>query len=250
MHHRLSSKVAFITGGGSWIGKEIANVFAREGAKVFIVGLEEKKLAQTASAITQAGGVASYAVVDVRNENIIQTAIAKTVSLYGKIDILVQNAGIYPSVMLNQMTLPDWQKVIDVNLTGTFIVLKLILPILKKQNSGRAIFISSITGNETGYPGYAHYAASKAGMNGLMRTAALELATHHITVNSIGPGNIFNEEMFIASQAEREAMLKAIPLGRIGKPIDVANLALFLASDESSFITGQHFVIDGGETIS
>jgi len=250
MTNRLSNKVAFITGGGSWIGKEIAKVFAREGAKVFIMGRDEAKLAKTAKEIEEIGGVISYAVADISNEDNVQAAATKSLSIYGKIDILVQNAGIYPSAVLDKMTLRDWRHVIDVNLTGTFIVLKSLSEIIKKQRNGRVIFISSIAGDEIGYPGYAHYTSSKSGMNGLMRTAALELAKHNITVNSIDPGNILNEDAFTVSKADMDEMLMAIPLGRVGKPIDVANLALFLASDESGFITGQSFVIDGGETIT
>ena len=120
---------------------------------------------------------------------------------------------------------------------------------MKNQNYGKIVFISSIAGERIGFPGFSHYAASKAGMNGLMRTAALELAKHNITVNSIEPGNIFNEDAYAASRVEMKQMLAAIPLGRLGKPIDVAHLALFLSSDESNFITGQNFVVDGGEII-
>lgn len=250
MTNRLSNKVAFITGGGSWIGKEIAKVFSCEGAKIFIIGRDEKKLTQTVKEIEDAGGDASYAVADISNGDTVQAAATIALSAYGKIDILVQNAGIYPSIMLDKMTLRDWQQVINVNLTGTFIVLKSVSEIIKKQKNGRVIFISSIAGDEIGYPGYAHYTASKSGMNGLMRTAALELAINNITVNSIDPGNILNEDIFTVSKMDIDEMLKSIPLRRIGKPLDVANLALFLASDESGFITGQNFVVDGGETIT
>jgi 3-oxoacyl-[acyl-carrier protein] reductase len=249
MNNQLLNKVAFITGGGSWIGKEIAKVFSHEGATIFIIGRDEKKLIQTAKEIEEMGGTVSYAVADISNENSIQSAVADVLSTYGKIDILVQNAGIYPSTMLETMTLQNWQQVIDINLTGTFIVLKSVAEIIKKQKNGRVIFISSIAGDEVGYPGYAHYTASKSGMNGLMRTAALELAKYHITVNSIDPGNILNQEVFPVSKADMDEMIKAIPIGRAGQPIDVANLALFLASDKSEFITGQNIVIDGGETI-
>ncbi|HEX2549302.1 MAG TPA: SDR family NAD(P)-dependent oxidoreductase [Gammaproteobacteria bacterium] len=247
MNNRLLDKVAFITGGGSWIGKEIAKIFSREGAKVFIVGRDENKLIQT---VKEIGASISYAVADVTNEDTIQAAVTKALSIYEKIDILVQNAGIYPSMMLDKMTLENWRHVIDINLTGTFIVLKSLSEIIKKQKNGRMIFISSIAGDEMGYPGYAHYTASKSGMNGLMRTAAIEFAKYHVTVNSIDPGNILNQNEFTTSKADMDEMIKSIPLGRIGKPIDVANLALFLASDESGFITGQNIVIDGGETIT
>lgn len=250
MNKRLSNKTALITGGGSWIGKETAKLFAREGAKVFIIGRNEEKLKQSCDEINKLGGQASYGLADISEEKAVDIAIKQALSKYSQIDILVQNAGIYPSDMLENMTLSAWKKVIDINLTGSFIVLKAAVDALKKQSKGRVVFISSISGEEMGYPGFAHYTASKAGMNGLMRTAALELAKFNITVNSIDPGNIFNEDAFSVSNEEIKTMLSNIPLGRFGQPIDVANLALFLASDESSFITGQNFVLDGGETIA
>ena len=248
--NRLTGKTAFITGGGTWIGKAIAKLFALEGANVFLVARDEKRLITTKQEIEANGGIVDYAVADVSKESEVELATTKAIATFGEIDIFVQNAGIYPSAMLNDMTLAEWRHVLDVNLTGTFITLKALANHIKKLANSRIIFISSIAGEQMGFRGYAHYTASKAGMNGFMRTAALEFAQHNITVNSIDPGNIFNDAVSTASATEMDAMLKAIPLGRIGKPIDVANLALFLASDESSFITGQNFIIDGGETIS
>src|SRR5580700_1579746 len=133
MSNRLLNKVAFITGGGSWIGKEIAKVFSREGSKIFIIGRDEKKLIQTAKEIEESGCIISYATADISNENSVQAAVTQALSIYGKIDILVQNAGIYPSILLDKMTLNDWRHVIDINLTGTFIVLKALSEIIKKQ---------------------------------------------------------------------------------------------------------------------
>ena len=250
MQKRLSDKVAFITGGGSWIGKEIATLFASEGAQVFIVGRDEKKLQKTEQEIKGLSGIISYYVADVRKEDEVNNALHSAISIYGKIDILVQNAGIYPFAFIKNMTFQNWKEVIDVNLTGTFLITKSVSEIMKNEKSGRIIFISSIAGEEIGYPGLSHYSASKAGMNGFMRSAALELAPHKITVNSIDPGNIMNTESFPVDEKAMANMLRRIPLGRLGQPLDVANIALFLASDESSFITGQKFVVDGGETIS
>ena len=130
------------------------------------------------------------------------------------------------------MTFQNWKEVIDVNLTGTFLITKSVSEIMKNEKSGRIIFISSIAGEEIGYPGLSHYSASKAGMNGFMRSAALELAPHKITVNSIDPGNIMNTESFPVDEKAMANMLRRIPLGRLGQPLDVANIALFLASDE------------------
>ncbi|MEO8401674.1 MAG: SDR family NAD(P)-dependent oxidoreductase [Gammaproteobacteria bacterium] len=250
MNQKLVGKVAIVTGGGSWIGKEIAALYASQGAMVFILGRDVVKLKQAVTEISHDGGNAGYIQTDISQEQSVHRAIEHIISEYGQVDIVVQNAAVFPMHAIDKMRVQDWQYVIDINLTGSFIVLKAVATIMKKQQSGKIVFISSIAGEKLGFPGFAHYAASKAGMNGLMRTAALELASYNITVNSIEPGNIFNNEISAASRSEMKAMLDQIPLRRLGKPIDVANLALFLATDESSFITGQNFVVDGGETIN
>ncbi len=250
MKRRLNGKIAIVTGGGSWIGKEIAKVYAKEGAQVFVLGRDAFKLRQAVSEILNLEGNAHYIETDISQEASVKQSIGKIISECGQIDIIVQNAAVFPMHTIDKMRLQDWQQVININLTGSFIVLKTISSIMKKQQYGKIIFISSIAGERLGFPGFSHYSASKAGMNGLMRTAALELAPFNVTVNSIEPGNIFNTETMSASRSEMKHMLDAIPLGRLGKPIDVAHLALFLGSDESSFITGQNFVVDGGEVIN
>lgn len=250
MNSRLADKVALITGGGSWIGKEIAKVFAMEKANVCILGRDAKKLVQTTEEITATGGIATAIPADISQERSIQSAVNQLFNQYGQIDIVVQNAGIYSSCFIEKMSIAEWMKVMTVNLTGSFIVLKSVLEIMKQQCFGKIIFISSIAGEKIGLPGFAHYTASKAGINGLMRTAAIELAEYNINVNSIEPGNILNQDIFKTTPAEMNEMLRTIPLSRLGKPLDVAKLALFLASDDSNFITGQTFVVDGGETIS
>ena len=161
MQKRLSDKVAFITGGGSWIGKEIATLFASEGAQVFIVGRDEKKLQKTEQEIKGLSGIISYYVADVRKEDEVNNALHSAISIYGKIDILVQNAGIYPFAFIKNMTFQNWKEVIDVNLTGTFLITKSVSEIMKNEKSGRIIFISSIAGEEIGYPSLSHYSASK-----------------------------------------------------------------------------------------
>ena len=245
----LHDKVALITGGGSWIGKEIAKQFAHAGAKISVLGRDAKKLVQTVGEIQADNGMAIGIPTDITIESSVKNAIHETLSYFEKIDVVIQNAGIFPAASLEEMSLDEWMKVININLTGSFIVLKSIIEVMKTQRSGKIIFISSIAGEKIGLPGFAHYTASKAGMNGLMRTAALELAKYNISVNSINPGNILNQDEYNVSDGEMAAMLDAIPLRRLGKPSDVASLALFLASDASSFITGQNFTVDGGETI-
>ena len=237
---RLAGKVAFITGGGTWIGRAIAKRFVKEGAVVIIAGH---------SVCALEGEQYQCTPLDVRDPHALNEAVQAVFAKQGKIDILVSNAGIYPMQPLEGMTEEAFREVLDVNLTGSFLSLQAALPALKQSSAGRVIFMSSISGSTKGFAGFAHYTASKAGMDGLMRTAAIELAVHHITVNSICPGNILNPTQTPASDAEIKEMLRDIPLGRLGTPEDVANLALFLASDESSFITGQCFVIDGGEVV-
>lgn len=250
MNKRLQGKAALVTGGGSWIGKAIAERFAKEGASVFVVGRDASKLQATVAEIQHLGGSASWGVADLSNPSEVDLVAKQAIAELGGIDILVQNAGIYPSATLDKMTHQAWQHVIDVNLSGSFHIFKAVMPSLTQRQNGRVIFISSIAGEEVGYSGYAHYAASKAGLNGLMRTAALELGKHNITVNSIDPGNILNLDAMSYSADEVRDMLKCIPIGRAGKPEDVANLALFLASEESGFLTGQNIILDGGEVIN
>lgn len=240
-------KTVFITGGGSWIGKEMANQFALQAANVFIVGRNEEKLKATCDEITSQGGIASYTVADVANEESIKGAINLAYKKYGHLDIIIPNAAIYTDTELTKITLNDWNEVLSINLTGAFLTIKLAAPFIQKSQNGRIIFISSIGGDPIGVKGYGHYCASKAGINGLMRSAALEFAKNNITVNCISPGNICNLDRFQLSSKDIEDMLAQIPLGRIGQPIDVANLALFLASNEANFITGQTFIVDGGE---
>lgn len=248
--YSLEDKVALVTGGGSWIGKEIAKQFANAGAKLVILGRDAKKLTETVAEIQAYNGEAIGIITDISDEQSVISAVEETLAHFQKIDILVQNAGIFPAASLEDMSVEEWTEVIQINLTGSFIILKSVLETMKQQNNGKIIFISSIAGEKIGLPGFAHYTASKAGMNGLMRTAALELAKYNIHVNSINPGNILNQAEQQISNREMMVMLDAIPLKRLGKPYDVASLALFLASDASNFITGQDFTVDGGETVA
>jgi 3-oxoacyl-[acyl-carrier protein] reductase len=177
-------------------------------------------------------------------------AAQMAVARYGRLDILCANAGIFPEVTLEEMTEADWDRVLDINLKGVFLSVKACLPALQEQEGGRIVITSSITGNRTGISGLAHYAASKGGINGFIKTAAMELAPYHITVNGVEPGNILTEGMEAQLGADYiEAQEEAIPLGRMGDPQDIAHAMLFLASDEARYITGQTIIVDGGQIL-
>ncbi|MGC9468020.1 MAG: SDR family oxidoreductase [Anaerolineae bacterium] len=248
--NRLADKVAIVTGGGLGIGRAIAKIFAAEGATVLVSDIDQDAGTQTANEIIGAGGAASFFHGDVSQRVDMEEMARYAIESFGQIDILVANAGIFPETPLDEMEEADWDRVLDINLKGVFLTVKACLPFLKERPAGRILITSSITGNRTGISGLTHYAASKAGINGFIRTAAMELAKHTITVNGVEPGNVLTEGMesqlgadYIAAQEE------AIPLGRMADPEDIAYAMLFLATDEASYITGQTIIVDGGQTL-
>jgi 3-oxoacyl-[acyl-carrier protein] reductase len=169
---------------------------------------------------------------------------------HGKLDILVQNAGIYPWTLIEDTEPEEWDRVMAVNLRGTFLAARAALPPMKQRKYGRMVFTSSITGPRVTSPGHGHYSASKAGINGFIKSAALEFSNYGITVNGVEPGNILTEGMKMhRSLGFIQSMEDAVPLGRLGTPRDIANAVLFLASDEASYITGTTIVVDGGQTL-
>lgn len=250
MGKRLDAKVAIITGSGRGIGRGIAKLFAAEGAKVLVADLDEITGGKTVDEIQKAGGEASFVKVDTSKKPDTENMARAAVERYGRIDILCQNAGIYPEVRIQNMTEADWDNVHAINLKGTFLTVKACLPQMITQKYGKIVVTSSITGPKTGNPGLAHYAATKAGINGFIRTAAIEFAKHNITVNGVEPGNILTEGMKQQLGPEYiRAQEQSIPMGRLGEPEDVAYAMLFLASDESRYITGQTIVVDGGQIL-
>ncbi len=247
---RLRDKVAVITGAGMGIGRAIAEIFGAEGAKIVVVDLDQNAGNQTTDEISQAGGTARFFPGDVSQQLDMEEMARFTTDAFGQIDILCANAGIFPEVSLEEMREADWDQVLDVNLKGVFLSVKACLPHLKRRPSPRILVTSSITGNRTGISGLTHYAASKAGINGFIRTAAMELAEYGITVNGVEPGNILTEGMEIQlGQDYIDAQAEAIPMGRMGDPKDIAHAMLFLASDEADYITGQTIVVDGGQIL-
>jgi 3-oxoacyl-[acyl-carrier protein] reductase len=177
-------------------------------------------------------------------------AVSEAVGKFGGLDIIVQNAGIFPWTLIENIEPEEWDAVLAVNLRGTFLAARAALPIMKARKYGRMVFTSSITGPRVTSPGHGHYSASKAGVNGFIKAAALEFSGYGITVNGIEPGNILTEGIKLhRSEAYIKSMEDAIPLGRLGTPRDIANAALFLASDDASYITGTTIIVDGGQTL-
>lgn len=245
MSKRLQGKTALVIGAARGIGAGIAARFAEEGAFVVIADSLGSDGENTASALG-----ASFVAVDVSRKEDCDKAAAHCLAQHGRIDILVQNAGIYPWTLIENITTEEWDRVMAVNLRGTFLAARAALRAMKKQKSGRMIFTSSITGPRVTSPGHGHYSASKAGINGFIKAAALEFSGYGITVNGIEPGNILTEAVQQSrSEAFLRSMEESIPLGRLGSPRDVANAALFLASDDASYITGTTIVVDGGQTL-
>jgi 3-oxoacyl-[acyl-carrier protein] reductase len=247
---RLKNKIAIVTGSGRGIGRGIASVLAREGASVAVVDLNEKDGRETVSQIEKTGGQAFFVKTDVTKQSEVEGMVRSTVQRFGRVDILCQNVGIYPSALMRDMTEADWDKVLTVNLKSGFFVVKACLPYMEKQKYGRIVMTSSITGPRTAINGLAHYAASKAGINGFIKAVALEYAKSGVTINGIEPGTVLTEGL-VAQLGEEfvKNAEKSIPMGRLATPEDIGRTALFLASDDSEYITGQTIIVDGGQII-
>jgi 3-oxoacyl-[acyl-carrier protein] reductase len=242
---RLKDKVALVTGGARGIGQAIALTFAKEGADIVVADVNLEIASKTALEIEGLGRKALALEMDVTNYEKVEEGINKILDKMGKVDILVNNAGITKDNLVLRMSQAEWDAVINVNLKGTFNCIKAVSRPMVKQRSGRIISIASIIGL-MGNPGQANYAASKAGIIALTKTIAKELASRNINANAIAPGFIQTEMTAKLPEDIKKKMLEAIPLAKLGTPQDVANLCLFLASDESSYITGQVITIDGG----
>ena len=245
MTGRLSNRSALVIGGARGIGAAIAERFFEEGARVVIADTEEETGRATAERLK-----GRFITTDISRKADAERAVNEAVTAYGGLDIIVQNAGIYPWTLIENIEPEEWDKVMAVNLKGTYLAARATLPVMKAQKQGRMIFTSSITGPRVSSPGHGHYSASKAGINGFIKAAALEFSGYGITVNGIEPGNILTEGMKMhRSPAFIKTMEDAVPLGRLGTPRDIANAALFLASDDASYITGTTIIVDGGQTL-
>src|SRR3978361_1737141 len=235
----LTGTSVVVTGGSKGIGRGIAEAFAGAGARVLLAARDEGTLAATAGELRAAGADVEHVAVDVsRPEGCAQMAAA-AVERFGGIDVLCANAGIFPEKRLAEMTEADLDLVLGVNVKGTFFAVTACLPALIASGRGRVVVTSSITGPITGFPGWSHYGASKAAQLGFLRTAAIELAPHAITVNAVLPGNILTEGLADMGEDYLAGMARALPAGGLGRPADIGYLAAFLATDEAGYITGQ-----------
>ncbi len=245
----LKNKVVAVTGATKGIGKGIAKVFASKGAKVAVLGRNAADGERCVAELVASGGVAKFYVSDVVDEAGMAAVAEKVASDFGGLDILCANAGVFRACKFEEMTQKEWDAVFDTNLKGMFLSIKACLPLLKKSSAGRVVLTSSITGPFTGYPGWSHYGATKAGMLGFMRTAAIEFAKYGITVNAVLPGNILTEGLQGLGQDYMNAMASSIPLKRLGTVEDIGYAAAFLASEEAGYINGHALIVDGGQIL-
>lgn len=251
----LQHKIAVVTGGSRGIGEAIAIRFAQEGAKVLVTGQNKEHLDAVLAKLNVIRPDCAVMTGDISKEEDVERLVDYAYETFGKVDILVNNAGLYPVTPLSELTTTEWEKVINTNLTGTFMCSRnFAMAMIRNNTKGRIVNISS-TSSYIARPGIAHYASSKAGINMLTKVLAVELAPHDITVNAVCPGVIETEtvrsqaQKSPESQAEMDAKLQKIPLARLGKPEEIAAATLFLVSGEASYITGATLFVDGGFTL-
>lgn len=246
MSESVKGRTVVVTGGSKGIGRGIAEVFAEAGAQVAILSRHPDQARATAAAIGH-GAVGIQG--DVTSAAQLGAAFAEIAKQFGGIDVLCANAGVFPSARLEEMTEAQWDEVSNTNLKGTFLSVQAAIPYLKASDQGRIVITSSITGPVTGFPGWTHYGASKAGQLGFLRTACIELAKYGITVNAVMPGNIITEGLAEMGQEYQDAMAASVPLKRLGTVADIGHAALYFASKEAGYVTGQTIIVDGGQIL-
>ena len=244
---KIKDRVALITGSGQGIGKAIALTFAQEGATIAVndIAFNESKAKETVEELRQLGVKAELFLADVSQEAEVNAMVEKVIETFGRVDILVNNAGINRDGLLHKGSLVNWEAVMAVNLTGPFLCTKAVLPSMRVQGYGRIVNLSSLTAR-MGIFGTGYYATSKSGLIGLTKVTAAENATKGITCNALAPGYINTEMMSKYPEEQMKTLIAKIPVGRLAEPIEVADAALFLASDFSAYITGAVLDINGG----
>lgn len=242
----LKGKSVIVTGGSKGIGRGIATVFARQGAKVTIAARNEDDLKKAAGEIA---GDVRYEVCDVSDWASVKGMVDSAAAAQGGLHVMCANAGAFPQTKIVDMDPGEWDRVMATNLRSAFLSVKAAIPHFEAAGKGRVVLTSSITGPITGFPGWSHYGASKAGQLGFLKTAAMELARYNTTINAVMPGNIYTEGLQDLGEEYLATMAASIPLKRLGGVEDIGNAALFFASDEAGYITGQQIVVDGGQII-
>jgi 3-oxoacyl-[acyl-carrier protein] reductase len=245
----VSGRSILVTGGTKGIGKGIARVFARAGANVVITGRNAELGEAAVSDLAGLDGTVTFARGDVTEKADCDRVIAEAVERNGGLDVLCANAGIFPMARLADLTAGDIDEIFATNVKGCMLSVQAALPALKASGHGRVILTSSITGPQSGFPGWSHYGATKAAQLGFLRSAAIELAPMQITMNAVLPGNVETEGLEELGPEYRKAMEDSVPQGRLGTVDDIGNACLFLATDEASYITGQALTIDGGQML-
>jgi 3-oxoacyl-[acyl-carrier protein] reductase len=241
----MTNRTAFITGASRGIGRACALTLSAHGAKVVLGARQIGKLEEVAAEVREAGGDAFVVSIDLASQDSIKEAFSKVSKEYGRVDILINNAGVTRDGLAMRMKRDDWDAVLQTNLSGAFFCIQQVMPFMVRERWGRIVNITSVVG-EAGNPGQANYAASKAGLIGLTKSLALELASRNITVNAVAPGFVETDMTASLSDELRAKITESIPLKRIGRPVDVAGAVRFLCGDDASYITGHVIDVNGG----
>lgn len=249
MSASLKNKSVIVTGASKGIGKGIARVFASHGAKVLVVARNVSEGEATVAELKAAGAQVAFCRADVTCREDVARMVQTAVSLHGGLDVLCSNAGAFPSCKLADMTDEAWDSLFVTNVRSLMLCVQAATPELRKSRAPRIVVTSSITGPITGFPGWSHYAATKAAQLGFIRTAAIELAREGITINAIMPGNILTEGLQGMGEAYLKDTAACVPLGKLGTVEDIGHAAAFLGSAEAGYITGQTLVVDGGQIL-